>query len=496
MMDAPRREMWFLPLMLGVGLVLRLPGLADSFYGDEGFSLLRDSAKLVTDTEDRFRPLFFSLLYLWRQLGFHGEIGLRLLPLLFGLLQIPVAYGVGKRLGDERLARVLVVLIACSPMLIEFSQELRMYSLVGLLALLQAWTALRALERTTIFRWSAFVLVALAGVYTHFHYWIFLPGFALLFWRERRAAALWKGVAALGCAVILYLPNLPNLFRFLEVRGGEYEVHIPSSIPKLLAAFTLGFNYFALGEQGAGRAVGVADLARNLPLALLAGAAAAVVLIALVRVHLREKNERVLWWGHALFTVPVALALIATLLTQKYWLQPKYLIFSTPFALLLVARAYRALETAWLRRALMLAGAAMLIIALLHFWDSAHYGRREDWRGMTEYLQKQYEPSSALLALPGTYGLLAYYWPECRNILQLADIPRGKSYSEEEIARLRARLSSKRRVFYIRWDTVQNLSDPHDALPRVLDEIAAAPAQVTQFNPRFALYEWRLNLRE
>jgi len=495
-MNAPRRGIWFLPLTLGLGLVLRLPGLGDSFYGDEVFSLLRDSGRMITDTEDRFRPLFFSFLYLWKQLGFHGETGLRMLPLLFGLLQIPVAYVIGKRLAGEKLARVFTVLIACSPMLIEFSQELRMYSLVALLALAQAWTAMRALERPTFFRWSAFVLVALAGVYAHFHYWIFLPGFAILFWRERRATPLWRGLAALFAAMILYLPNLPNLFRFLEIRGGEYGVHIPSAIPKLLAAFTLGFNYFALGEQGAGRAVGMSDLARNLPLALLAGAAAAVVLVALIRVHLRERHERTLWWGHALFTVPVALALIATLITHKYWLQPKYLIFSTPFALLLVARAYHALETAWLRRALMLTGAAILIVALAHFWDSARYGRREDWRGMTEYLQKQYKPSSALLAFPGNYGLLAYYWPECRNILQLADIPRGKSYSEGEIARLRARLSGKQRVFYIRWDTVQNLRDPGDALPRALSEIAAAPAQVTPFNPRFALYEWRLNLRE
>ena len=491
-MAAPRREIWFLALALGLGLVLRIPGLGDSFYGDEEFSLLRDSAKLVTDTEDRFRPLFFSLLFLWKQLGFQGEIGLRLLPLLFGLLQIPAAYFIGKRLGDERLARVFAVLIVCSPMLIEFSQELRMYSLVALLALAQAWTALRALERPTLGRWASFTLVGLAGVYTHFHYWIFLPGFALVFLRERKNASVWKGLAALSCVAILYLPNLPNLLRFIEVRGGEYEVHIPSAIPKLLAAFTLGFNYFALGEQGAGRAVGMTDLAGNLPLVLLAGAAAAVVLVALIRVHLRESRDRALWWGHALFTVPVALALIATLLSHKYWLQPKYLIFSTPFALLFVALAYRALETAWLRRALTLAGAAILAVALLHFWDSAHYGRREDWRGMTAYLQKQYEPSSALLAFPGNYGLLAYYWPECRSLLRLADVPRAESYSEEETSRLRARLSSRQRVFYIRWDTVQNLRDPGDALPRALDEIAAAPAQIISFNPRFALYEWRL----
>ncbi|MDD5088145.1 MAG: glycosyltransferase family 39 protein [bacterium] len=486
------RPSGFLWCVLGLGVALRIPGLGDSFYGDEVFSLLRDSARLVTDTEDCFRPLFFSLLYLWKQLGFHGEIGLRLLPLLFGWLQIPVAYSVGRRLGDERLARVFAVLIACSPMLIEFSQELRMYSLVALLALLQLWAALRALERPTMLRWIAFVAVAAAGVYTHFHYWIFLAGFVPAFIRERKTVPAWQGLAALAATALLYLPNLPHLVRFLAVRGGEYAVHIPSAIPKLLTAFTLGFNYFVLGEQGVGRAVGMGDLARNLPLALLAGAAAVLVLVPLIRIHAREWRDRALHWAHELFTLPAALALIAMLLTHKYWLQPKYLIFSVPFALLFVALAFRSLERVWLRRAVTAMGAAILLVALLHVWDSAHYGRREDWRGLTAYLQKQYEPSSALFALPGNYGLLAYYWPECRSLLQLADVPEGNQYSEDEINRLQARLTTKQRVFYIRWDTVQNLSDPHDALPHALNDIAVAPARITAFNPRFALYEWRL----
>src|SRR5579859_255988 len=178
-----------------VGAAVRLPGLGASFYGDEGFSLLRDSAQLVTATEDRFRPLFFSILYLWKQLGFRGELGLRALPFAFGVLQVPVAFRLGLLVGGVELATSFGVLVALSPLLIEFSQELRMYSLVPLVALLQAWAFVSAATRATSGRstrlaWLAFVAAGVAGVYAHVHYWFIIAGFGVAVLRRRRELPL------------------------------------------------------------------------------------------------------------------------------------------------------------------------------------------------------------------------------------------------------------------------------------------------------------------
>jgi uncharacterized membrane protein len=142
MSDTKRRERLFLLIVMLAAVAVRLPGIGYSFYGDETFSILRDSKTLIPTSEDAFRPVFFSLLFLWRSVVGSGEAALRMLPLIFGILQIPVAYVVGKRLGGEKLARVLTILIAASPILIEFSQELRMYSLVTLIALVQVWLLL------------------------------------------------------------------------------------------------------------------------------------------------------------------------------------------------------------------------------------------------------------------------------------------------------------------------------------------------------------------
>ncbi len=492
MIETLKRPRVFLPLIILLALLLRWPCLGDSFYGDEHFSLMRDSFHLFPVTEDAFRPLYFSLLYIWRQIGFHGEIGLRLLSLIFGLAQIPLAYFVGKRVGGDRLARVFAILIAASPMLIEFSQEMRMYSMVAFIGLWQILAALRAVERPTLLRWAIFVLAGLIGVYTHLHYWLFLICFVLTFFRLRKTAPFWHGFASVATVGLLYLPNLPNVIHFTEVRSGTYFVHLPSALPKLFAAFTVGFNYFELPEQAVGRAVGLADLTRNIPLALLVMIPALIILTVLIRLHIKNRRDGILWLGHELFTAPVLLAAAATMVTRQYWLQPKYLIFSTPVALLFLAYAYISINRALLRRCLAVCGAAIVTVALLHFWNPQHYGRRENWIGLTNVLKQDFTSESALVLLPDSYSLLRYYWPSAAELWQKIDVPPPQISPAEYAAYLKNLLSGKRDVYYIRWDTQQNEMDPRDVIPQALDQLGMRDP-VIQYNPRFFLYHWRLN---
>lgn len=484
--ETGRAPAWVVFVITAAALCVRVPLLDYSFYGDEGFSLLRDSAKLYTDTEDRFRPLFFSLLYIWRQIGFDGEIGLRLLPLIFGLVQVPLAFLVGRKLRNDLLGVTLAVLVAASPMLIEFSQELRMYSLVAALALAQAYVLLLILERFSWWRWIGFVLIAVAGVYTHLLYWLFLMGVTVTFFRERRQLPLWKGWGALAATVLLYLPNVANLLRFQETRGGEYIMDFASALPKLLAAFTVGFSYFVLPEQGAGRHVGTSDLLANLPLALLAIAAGAVILWKIVWLHGRPETRSAIWFAHELFTIPVLLATAACLATGKYFLQPKYLIFSTPFALLFIALAFDDLRHVRGRQVIAGLGAAIALISLVHYWQPESYGRKENWRTTAEILSTTVGDTNALVLLPGPYRLLRHYAPGIENHWEQIDV-RG---DEAEAARRLSELTAtKRDIYYIRHDVVQNLADPDDKLIALLDR-SGKPKTITQLNPRFKLYRW------
>ena len=343
-----------------VALLLRLPGLGASFYGDEGFSLLRDSNAWLTPTDDRFRPVYFTLLYLWKQLGFHGEVGLRSLSLLFGVLQVPVGYALGRRLAGKRFAVALALLLCVDPILVEFSQELRMYSLVALVALLQAWafvvaTAREAEGRPALGPWLGFVLAGIVGVYTHLHYWFLLVGFGVAILR-RRGIALRPGVAAMAAIATAYLPDVPNVIRFGR-EGGE-QAHLmatdlPSALPKLVVAYLVGFNYPQLPDMGLDRAIRPSVLGPNLGLAVLAGVPVLVIGVKLVRMYASRKPGSALWLGIELFAVPVAVSFATAAVTGRNFVHPKYMIFSAPFLVVTLSAGFLALG----RRAYQVVGA-------------------------------------------------------------------------------------------------------------------------------------------
>jgi mannosyltransferase len=501
-----------MPLLVGLTLLaacVRLPGLSASFYGDEGFSLLRDSSELLTPTEDRFRPLFFSLLYLWKQLGFHGEAGLRALPMLFGVLQIPVGLRLGALLGGMEAGVVFSLLLALNPMLIEFSQELRMYSLAPLIALLQAWAFAAAAERSsagrsTVGAWAAFVLAGVAGVYTHFHYWFVMAGFGVAALVRWRSLPLRQSIAAMAAVVLLYLPDVPNLLRFQrEAASAPHLVaaDLPSALPKLVAAVCVGFNYFNLPHLGIDRAIRASALRSNLALALLAALPAVILASRLVSVHRRADLRPLANMSHELFAVPALVSFLAVIVLGRDFIHPKYMSSTAPFLLLLVTAAYLAISRPVNRLIVALAGAAVCGIAIVHFNQPEKYGRREDWRGAAGMLRSVLDDDSTLLWLGNAnspsrlslreppQSLWEYYAPDLFPRIRVVPIP-GPAATVHDVEPILAPLVSGKRGVYYLWSEIgANVTDPHDVLVKAARETLGRE-NVTQLNPRLVLYRW------
>lgn len=508
----PHLETLLLFGLVVLALGVRLPEIGASFYGDEGFSLLRDSNDWLTPTEDRFRPLYFSLLHGWRALGFHGEVGLRSLSLLFGVLQIPVSYKLGRRLGGASAGLVFALLLALDPVLIEFSQELRMYSLVPLIALLQAWAFVEVVARTSeqkpvLAVWLGFVLAGVAGIYTHFHYWFLLAGFGFAMLRRRRELELKQGVVALASIIVLYLPDLPNLFRFQREAGGAPHLlatDIPSALPKLVAAFSVGFNYFSLPDLGLDRAIRVSSLAPNIALAVLLAVPALIVGWQLVRLCARREPGAVLWLAIELFLVPVLVSFVSVVLTGRNFIHPKYMVFSAPFFPLLLAAGYLAIPRRFVKVVLAVASGCVFAIALAHFNQPEKYGRREDWRGAAAYLRTALGDQSTLLrlgnassvddaAVPGTpRSLWEYYAGDLFGRTRTVRLPRSNA-SAAEVKPVIERLTFGKQDVYYLWSEIgRNFDDPNDVVLAAARGVLQGE-QRRQFNPRFILYHWHRN---
>ncbi len=119
-------------------------------------------------------PLYFQLLHFWRLLSGDSEAGLRLLSAVLGTLAVALTYSLGRRMARGTLASgpataaglLAALLLAVSRFAIAWSQEIRMYALATLLALLAVWAARQFWQRGRARDAALYVAATTAGLYT------------------------------------------------------------------------------------------------------------------------------------------------------------------------------------------------------------------------------------------------------------------------------------------------------------------------------------------
>lgn len=158
--------------VLLLALAMRLVGItATQPWPDEGITLtlIRVSwwellTKLPVTTDHPGLP--FLAFKAWSLL-FASEWGLRLLPVAMGVATVGVLMRVAYRI-DPRAAIPTGLLAAVTPVPVHYSQELRGYSLLFLLAAATFWAAQRVAERPASWR-RAGVLALVAALAAHTH---------------------------------------------------------------------------------------------------------------------------------------------------------------------------------------------------------------------------------------------------------------------------------------------------------------------------------------
>lgn len=156
-------------------------------------------------------PGYFMLLTAWSALG-GDEAWLRLSSVLLGTLCVPLTLWLGRLLGQEKTAPLGALLLATNPYHIQYSRELRMYPLLGVLILVALgcyvqWTRSRRPG------WLAgYAGAGAAALYTHY-----FGGFALLLaglYTLLQSRSAWKGwLWGTAGAVLALLPWLQAMAR-------------------------------------------------------------------------------------------------------------------------------------------------------------------------------------------------------------------------------------------------------------------------------------------
>lgn len=208
-----------------VGAALRFVTLdVQSLWFDESFTIIQlrsglgeflDGMVLYQATA----PLYYLLAWPWERAFGDGAVAMRSLSAAFGTLTVPVAFLAARTMFSTRAGLLAAALVATSPTLVWYSQEVRPYALLVLLSstTLLFWARARstgARRDVAMFAASS----ALAVLTHYFAAFLVGPAALMLLWRRRDAAAL----LAVAAVAVTGLAMLPLALAQRARGGGSY----------------------------------------------------------------------------------------------------------------------------------------------------------------------------------------------------------------------------------------------------------------------------------
>lgn len=423
-----------------LGFFLRVHRIGEQrVWWDEGWSVWAarfPAADILRQTgHDVHPPLYFELLHLWRLLSGDGEAGLRLLSAFLGTLTIALTYALGRRMargtlspGGATLAGTLAALfLAVSRFAIAWSQEIRMYALASLLAVLAVWAARRMWQRRRPIDAALYVAAIGAGLYTLY---LFAPVWAainvawLWVWAHaddrRREFLRWVGLQAV--AVALFLP-------WLSYASGGF-LSTASATP--IGLFDFLHIYWTVLTVGI--PVDVAQFNRLTLPALAIFVLAAGFLVGIAAREWRRRRDQAVGPARdltlllAMLLLPAAIVYVISLPKQNFYnppFNPRYLVIFTSFYSILLAWSIVALGERLGRlfpgRNGVVAGRAIALALGAFMLGVSYVGMRpyypgrvliDDYPSLVSTIDAYRQPNDAVLLYTDTdWPIFAYHHP-------------------------------------------------------------------------------------
>ncbi len=401
-MTPPRRTRFIVIGLVLVGFALRVFQLgASNFRGDEAFTVQYwimpplDIALAQYTTLDPQPPLAYASYHLWGALVGRGEFAVRVLPMLAGVLSIPLMFRFARRVfRTENIALLATAFWAVHPFAVFHAQDARNYALWSALSLASAWLALRALECDRPRDWVIYVTVAAATGYVYYlEIFVFaaLSLYVLIaYWRRWHVYLKW------GTSMLLVGGILAPWYLQPRIRsgGGYTGTTTGFDLQRLLVDFPRTLNF---GEA-------------TLPAVQNVIFVPVLIVFVMGLWLVARRNTHTAWLLGMLGGLPVLLLAVAS--TRLDILQPRYVLASTPaFTLIAAAAGYIMWTQKQLRR---LAGSSILAgwmtlnaVALYQYYTA--YTKAPDWRALIAYLDQHTTPDDLVIQTAVDPGFGYYY---------------------------------------------------------------------------------------
>lgn len=432
-----------LGVIIGVAAVLRfLEAGEESLMLDEASTVVFVRRWTVLEmftrlqTESPHPPLYFILLDVWTSVFGRGESAIRWLGAIFSTLTIPALYLVGDELYDRRTGLFAAGLAALSTFQIFHGQTARMYSLLGLLAVLSNYFFLRA-SGDAARKWVVgYVVATTLLLYTHvLAATVLVVQFAFYLYRRRRSSRTSDRRWTLTAAVVgvLYLPwGLLFLQKLITAIGTDSKYVSWNTPPSAFILFGTPVSYF--GEPRifldhpelavvAGIALSLGGLAFLSDLWNSRGRASGKVRDAAgsgrtrdarATGKLRGSDAFVLAWA----IMPILLlAVIAHLITPVY--SVRYTIPASYALYIIVARGVVSRNRDWLRYSLAVLVVVGLLVTIPTYYAS---DQKEQWGDVATELEENAD-AEALVVVTDEYTSrpFSYYYSGDSAVEPVAD---------------------------------------------------------------------------
>lgn len=439
---------WPLLSIIVLALVLRVINLAGRpLWYDEAFAVLyaeKSFATMLYGTVTRVEgaaadvhPLFFySTLHAWMRAFGQSPVAVRALSVLLGTATVAMVYPLVRRLFDQRTGLAAAFILAIAPFHIYYSQEARMYALLGLAAVTTTYFFVRAWADGGWGSWLAFGILGAVTLYAHNLGFMFVAGLDLwVLWVWLRPGGdRWRNFRPLALSHLLMVALFAPWLAIVPSQFGKiqqaYWVEQPG-IVKLIQ--TIVIFHFAYDNQSLPRWL----LSPALFFSLLILAIIVFELTRRRRMPIPQSTSNPVPTGtYRLLPSPYSLLLFLTaapvLLTfMASQIQPVYIVR----ALLPSALAYYLLIAAVLvtgpapkpvKWGLLLPSAVIVVASLINHYGYAEFPR-SPFREASRFLGARYQPTDVIVHSNKLTFMPAHYYARSLPQEFIADEPGSPS---------------------------------------------------------------------
>lgn len=447
-MGMKQKRLWFIAFLTFIATIIRISDLTGrSMWLDDGYTLARIVAPwssilsgvmpfLGSPYTDMHPPVFFVLLKTLSIFSGFSEYALKLFPVFWGILIVPLSFILAKRMFSYRAGAVAAILATLSPAYQWFSHDLRMYSMAICLTAFSTYCAYRWIEQRLAGQpsrwWMVWLAAAVVSLSTHY---------------------LLVSVVLLQALVIL-LAHL-NTIRSPRLR----KVSIITVVGTVIAGLIVSYVVLQLGKLTFSPPTPLLELTRYVLDGMLYGlnasdptnsficwSFAAVCLIGLY-LTVKQRNQSRVYGAVLLFTVAVGVIILNNIAISlaSFYIDIRYFVTASPALHVLfsiaIMRIWDLRNTnaamanskpirLWVKWNLpvMAACVALAVAIMAHthglvwtfirtpFWQ-------DDWRSMAAYIRDNYRDGDVLLSSPNVpYESLKIY---------LSDVPITYLYTLE-----------------------------------------------------------------